>query len=138
MPWTCPNCVRTFKNTNQWHSCVDKILDEHFFNKEPGVRTTYDRLESTLKTFGKFQVSPVINAILFSSESTFLAVKPKNKWLDLEFVLDYQADEFPIHKCVQVSKTRYAHFVRIQHPEEVDEQLIEWIKKAYVLNVKNV
>jgi len=138
MPWTCPNCKRTFKNTKQEHSCVVKSLDEHFFNKEPGVRTTYDRLESTLKTFGNFQVSPVINVILFSSESTFLAVKPKSKWLDLEFVLGYKADEFPIHKTVRVSKTRFAHFVRIQHPEEVDEQLIEWIKKAYVLNAKNV
>lgn len=138
MPWTCLNCNRTFKNTGQWHSCVVKSLDEHFINKEPRVKVTYERLESTLKTFGDFQISPVINAILFSSESTFLAVKPKSKWLDLEFVLDYQADEFPIHKMVQVSKTRYAHFVRIQNPEEVDEQLIGWIKKAYELNAKNV
>lgn len=130
--------MRTFKNTNQWHSCVNINLDEHFINKEPGVRTTYVRLESTLKTFGDFQVSPVINAILFSAVSTFLAVKPKSKWLDLEFVLDYQADEFPIHKTIQVSKNRYAHFVRIQNPEEVDEQLIRWIKKAYELNAKNV
>ena len=122
----------------QGHSCVVKSLDEHFINKEPGVRATYDRLESTLKTFGDFQVSPVINAILFSAESTFLAIKPKSKWLELEFVLDYQADEFPIHKTIQVSKTRYAHFVRIQNPKEVDEQLIRWIKKAYELNAKNV
>lgn len=138
MPWTCPNCKHTFKNTKQGHSCVVKNLVEHFINKDPSVRATYDRLASTLKTFGNFQISPVINAILFSSESTFLAVKPKSKWLDLEFVLDYQADEFPIHKMVQVSKTRYAHFVRIQNPEEVDEQLIGWIKKAYELNAKNV
>ena len=138
MPWTCPDCKRIFKNTKQGHSCVVKSLNEHFLNKEPGVRATYDRLESTLKAFGDFQVSPVINAILFSSESTFLVVKPKNKWLDLEFVLDYEANEFPIHKTVRVSKTRFAHFVRIQRPEEVDKQLIEWIKKAYVLNAKNV
>ena len=122
----------------QGHSCVNINLDKHFVNKEPSVRTTYNRLESTLKTFGDFQVSPVINAILFSAESTFLAIKPKSKWLELEFVLDYQADEFPIHKTIQVSKTRYAHFVRIQNPDEVDKQLIGWIKKAYELNAKNV
>jgi len=138
MSWKCPECKRTFKNTNQSHSCVIKSLDAHFIKKEPQVRATYDTLENHLKSIIDFQVSPVINAIMFTSESTFLAIKPKKSWIDLEFVLDYEANEFPIHKIVQVSKTKFAHFVRIQQPKDVDGQLIGWIKKAYTLISKNV
>lgn len=138
MPWTCPNCQRVFKSNNQGHSCVTKSLNEHFTRKEPQVYTTYLKLESYLKSFEAIQISPVINAILFSSKSTFLAIKPKKSWLDLEFILDYEANEFPIHKIVSVSKTRFAHFVRIQNETDIDDQLTSWIKKAYEFNSKNV
>ena len=138
MPWTCPECNRKFKNTNQSHSCVIKRLDEHFIGREPQVRATYDALESRLKAIIEFRISPVINAIMFTNNVTFLAIKPKKEWIDLEFLLDYEVNEFPIHKVVKATKTRYAHFIRIQEPKNVDDQLIEWIKKAYKLNSEKV
>ncbi|PLW95686.1 MAG: hypothetical protein C0591_10685 [Marinilabiliales bacterium] len=138
MSWTCPECKRTFKKKNQSHSCVNKSLDAHFLKKEPQVRATYDALENRLKSIIVFQVSPVVNAIMFTSESTFLAIKPKKRWIDLEFALDYEANEFPIHKIVRISKTRFAHFIRIQEPRDIDDQLIGWIKKAYELISENV
>ena len=138
MSWTCPECRRTFKKPNQSHSCVIKHLDAHFITREPNVRSTYDALENRLKSIIVFQVSPVVNAIMFTSESTFLAIKPKKRWIDLEFALDYEANEFPIHKIVRISKTRFAHFIRIQEPRDIDDQLIGWIKKAYELISENV
>ena len=102
------------------------------------VRSTYDALENRLKSIIAFRVSPVVNAIMFTSESTFLAIKPKKSWIDLEFALDYEANEFPIHKIVRISKTKFAHFVRVQNPGDIDDQLIGWIKKAYELISKNV
>lgn len=138
MSWTCPECNRTFKNTHQSHSCVIKSLDAHFIAQEPQVRATYDTLESKLNAIIDFEISPVINAIMFTSETTFLAIKPKKRWIDLEFSLDYNANEFPIHKIVRISKTRFAHFVSVQQPGDIDDQLIEWIKQAYQLISKNV
>lgn len=137
MPWICPQCNRTFKNTNQSHSCVKKSLDAHFIRKEPRVRATYDVLESQLKTIIDFQISPVLNAIMFTTETTFLVLKPKKSWINLEFVLDYEISEFPIHKTVKVSNTRSAHFVRIQEPKDIDDQLVDWIVNAFRLISKN-
>lgn len=123
---------------NQAHSCVIKSLDAHFITKEPQVKATYDALENRLKSIIDFRINPLINAIMFTSESTFLAIKPKKRWIDLEFALDFEANEFPIHKIVRISKTKFAHFVRVQSSADIDDQLIEWIKKAYKLISKNV
>ena len=134
MSWTCPHCKRSFRSTNQSHSCVNKSVDEHFIGKNVNVKATYDTLEFKLKSYINFEIHPVLNAIMFTTEVTFLAIKPKKYWIDLEFLLDYEANEFPIHKVVKASKTRYAHFIRVQLPKDIDEQLIEWIIKAYKLN----
>lgn len=83
------------------------------------------------------QISPVKSAIIFSAKSTFLAVKPKKNWLDLEFILDYEADEFPVFKIIRAGKSRYVHFIRISTPENIDRQLMDWIRQAYALNLKN-
>jgi len=138
MPWICPQCNRKFKSTNQSHSCVMKSADEHFARKEANVRATYDTLVKKLKSGIDFEIHSVINAIMFTTDITFLAIKPKKEWIDLEFLLDYEVNEFPIHKVVKATKTRYAHFVRIQKPKEVDDQLIEWIKEAYKLNSEKI
>jgi hypothetical protein len=114
---------------------VNKSVDEHFIGKNVNVKATYDTLELKLKSIINFKIHPVLNAIMFTHEVTFLAIKPKKNWIDLEFLLDFEAQEFPVHKVVKSSKTRYAHFIRVQEPEDVDEQLVGWIKKAYDLNV---
>lgn len=76
------------------------------------------------------------NCILVKSVSTFLAIKPKTTCMDVEFLLDEEVDVFPIHKAIRVSKNRVAHFIRIEHPKEVNRQLIAWLKRAYELTSK--
>lgn len=137
MSWICPKCKRKFKNIHQSHSCVNKSLEEHFLKKETRVRTTYYALERKLKSVVDFRIHPVINAIMFATDTTFLAIKPKKSWIDLEFVLDYEVNEFPIHKTVKISKTRFAHFIRIQEPKDIDDQLTDWIVYAFHLISKN-
>lgn len=133
MTWRCPQCNRKFRNTNQSHSCVNKRVDDHFIGKNMHVKATYDTLEFKLKSMINFNIHPVLNAIMFTTDATFLAIKPKKNWIDLEFVLNYEANEFPVHKVVKVNNERYAHFIRVQEPKDIDEQLIRWVRKAHEL-----
>jgi len=73
----------------------------------------------------------VKNAILFQAKSNFLAVKPKKTSLDIEFLLPEKTEEFPVHKIVQATKTKFAHFVRIGSPDDVDQQIIKWLRMAF-------
>ena len=129
--WTCPDCGRTFRNTNQDHSCVVIDLELHFVNKDQNVKDTFEKIKDIAMSLGNVKINSVKNAILFQAKSQFLAVKPKKNILDTEFVLDEPVEGFPIHKTVQANKTKWAHFVRLESPEEVDEQLISWIKRAH-------
>lgn len=63
--------------------------------------------------FGDIKVSPVKNAVMFSVNSTFLAIKPHSKYLSLEFASKINHDKFPIEKTIQISKKRFAHFLNI-------------------------
>ena len=133
MSWICPVCFRNFKHKNQEHSCLKKIPEDHFTDKTALVKQLYDNLVIQLSVFGKFNINAVQNAIIFSSKSTFLAVKPKKNWLDLEFLLSEEIDEFPVHKVVKISKNRYAHFVRLSRTDEIDGQLLSWLENSFKL-----
>ena len=132
--WTCPDCGRQFKNTNQDHSCMVTDLESHFKGKQENVIQTFAVLKEKVMTFPDVTINSVKNAILFTRKSHFLAVKPKKAFIDIEFVLDKPVEGFPIHKTVQASKHKWAHFIRLGSHEELDDQLMGWLKSAYKIS----
>lgn len=131
--WLCPNCRRPFKHKNQAHSCVTIEANTHLDNKSLKVRTTYDKLWLEVKKFGGVKVSATKSSIMFVSKSTFVAVKPKQNWLDIEFLLENEVKAFPIHKTFRANKSRVAHFVRLESPKDVSAKLVAWLKSSYEL-----
>ena len=129
--WTCPDCNRQFSNTNQDHSCIVVDLELHFINKQQNVIETFQKIKNEVLLFEDVRINTVKNAILFRCKSTFLAIKPKKAFLDIEFVMDQKVEGFPIYKTVQASKYKWAHFMRLESPEEIDEQLILWLKQSH-------
>ena len=128
--WDCPNCGRSFRNTNQDHSCLITDLESHFVNKQQQVIDTFVKIKNEVIKLEGVRINSVKNAILFQAKSNFLAVKPKKAHLDIEFLLNEKVEEFPIYKVVQATKTKFAHFIRLESADEVDKQLIDWIKRA--------
>ena len=133
MSWECPVCNRSFKNPNQSHSCIVTGIDDHFKNKEIIVREIFDKLKSQIEKFGNVNFNPTKHAIIVSSKSTFLAIKPRKNILDLEFLLDYAAEGYPVYRVFKVSKNRIAHFVHIEIKQQLNKYLISLLKKSYTL-----
>lgn len=132
--WNCPNCGRSFRNTNQDHSCLITDLESHFVNKHQNVITSFELIRKKMMKLEGVKIISVKNAILFQAKSNFLAVKPKKSRLDVEFLLPEKVEEFPVHKVVQATKTKFAHFVRLESPDEVDSQLMSWLDEAYLIS----
>lgn len=129
--WTCPTCNRIFRNTNQSHSCTVTDIESHFINKPPEVKLIFEKIVKELNALENVKINSLKNAILFTAKSHFLAIKPKKEFLDIEFVLHEKDDTFPVHKIAQASKNKWAHFLRLGSPDEVDSQFVDWVMRAY-------
>ena len=132
--WQCPECKREFKNRNQPHTCGNFTIEKTFENYPPEIFTLFNFIHEKIKLFDGMKVSPVKNGVMYSVYSTFLAIKPHSKFLAVEFACGTKHDEFPVEKCVPISKSEFAHITRIEQLSEVDHQLITWIKEAYLFN----
>jgi len=135
--WLCPKCQRSFRNTNQLHTC--KLVDKQdFFRKRPEyLYKLYKSIHKEVSAFGDFREEAVApDVIFFKTKSTFLAVKVKSKWLDIEFFLEKVEDAPPVKKFLQTSKNRAAHIVSIDEAEDIDKQLIDWMRRSYRLIIE--
>lgn len=129
--WVCPACARHFKHQNQSHSCLVVPIEKHLKGKPETIKQLVHQILLMVEGFGDVQVSSVKHAILVSSTSTFMALKVKKDRVEVEFVLKDPRDGFPVYKVVRVSKHRVAHFVAVGSLEEVDQPLLDLIRKAY-------
>src|SRR5260370_5992623 len=130
--WTCPKCKRSFKHKNQQHTCTLISKESLFDKRPPELKNLYDKIVKEVKKFGEYTEETVNpDVIFFKTSSTFLAVKVKKDHLDIEFFLDQMEDAPPVSKYLQTSKHRVAHVVPIDSEEEINEQLIRWIKNSF-------
>jgi len=133
MSWICPECGKLFRNRNQWHSCFTLNLEDHLRNKPETIRNVVLDLISEVELFGPIELNPVKSVIQVKAGATFLSIKPKKDFVELEFQLGEEIDQFPIHKTVRISRNRVLHFIYIQSGEDINDQLKTWLKDSYLL-----
>jgi Domain of unknown function (DUF5655) len=129
--WVSPDCGRRFKHRNQEHSCVRLNPDDHFVGKEPRVRKIYDRLLSEVMKFGNVDVSPVKNGVMLKGQSTFLAVKPKKSWVDIEFILGEEVNVYPVHKAFRYTKSKVVA-LRPSLKSATSQQEVDWVVEGII------
>lgn len=131
MTWTCPKCNRRFRHKISYHSCVKIDVKTHFIGKRPNVKAVYDKMLQEVKKFGNVNVSPVTGCIMLKNVSTFLGIRLSKKWVSIDFFLPEETYDFPIHKTMRYTKSKTVHFVRLESPKEVNNQLLHWLKISY-------
>jgi len=128
--WICPKCNREFKNKNQDHTC-GVFTVENVFGSFTEAFLLFEKLKEIITHFGEVKITPVKNAIMFSVQTNFLVLKPHRNYLAVEFTSIKNHNEFPVEKCVKITKTKYFHLLKIDSMEDIDEQLKNWLKEAY-------
>lgn len=108
-------------------------IESHFTDKSPTVREIYDRLIKALHKFGPVTEEPKKTSIHLVRVSGFAGVSTRKEALWLNIRLDHKIDGSRVHKVEQVLSKRFHNELKLTSPDEVDAELIDWLKEAYLL-----
>ena len=104
-----------------------------FVGKDENVQAIYTRLLEVMRTLGPVKEEPKKTSIHLVRNAGFAGVHPRKSYLYLNLRTDYPIDNPRIAKTEQVSKNRFHNELKLNSPDEVDEELIGWLKDAYTL-----
>ena len=107
--------------------------DHLFSGKEPAVHAVYEEVLSSLRAVGEFTVEPKKTSIHLVRSSGFAGVHPRKGYLYLNLRLDRPLSGPRVAKAEQVSRNRWHNEIRLDSPEQVDEELRGWLREAYTL-----
>jgi cyanophycinase-like exopeptidase len=131
MPWTCPDCNRTFGRKNQSHGCAPSgTVDEYFADRPASLRRIYEAVARHIGKLGA-SIDPVTACIMFKRSRTFAEVRAKRDRLELAFLLSRAVVHPKIHKTLKLSAHRTAHFVELARVGDVDRDVRGWLTEAY-------
>ncbi len=131
--WTCPECGRQFVTANTWHSCGYYDLEEHFSGKDPIVRQIFTTLVEAVEQAGPVTVYAQKTRIVFQVRTRFAAIFTRRRWLILQIWLKRQAEHLLLQRVERYTYRDFGHVIRIQQPEEIDDQLIELLHESYAM-----
>jgi hypothetical protein len=131
--WTCPECARTFGRRNQSHECLPAVsVDEYFAARPDWERPIFEEVLDHLEMVGEVRVEAVEVGIFFKRLRTFAELRPMRNRLRLSVLLSRRLRHPRIVKRWEGSGVRSAYFIDLRQPEEVDDDVRDWLTEAYL------
>jgi len=109
-------------------------VNGHFDGKETIVRQTYDALLKILKNRGPIVEEPHKTSIHLIRVTTLAGVATRKNYLILTLKSDRMLTSPRIRKTERVSSNRYHLKLKLKSPWDVNEQLVGWLNRAYMLS----
>jgi hypothetical protein len=134
--WTCPRCRRAFANRNQTHACGGWTLDEHLRRATPEVAALVQGFVGLVEALGPVELAPTKTRIGFKARMTFAALMPKRRWLDGHVVLARRREEPRFRRIDSLGPRSHVHVFRIRTPEELDDEVRDWLREAYAVGLQ--
>jgi len=128
--WQCPKCGREFERFNQAHSCKVYPLELHFKGKDTSKNLYKKLCEKIKKEIGDFKVESLECCIHLISRSAFAAVKIRKQKLQIDFSLNHELKHKRFVKTFKLSEHRFQYLLEITKEEEIDHELLNWIREA--------
>ena len=99
----------------------------------PEVKLLYTTLLNKLYEFGKVISEEKKTSIHLKNRAAFAGVHPRKDYFFLNIVSSAPIKSPRILKQEQVSKSRFHNEVRVEKMEDINRELLVWLKKAYIL-----
>jgi hypothetical protein len=106
-------------------------IKEHFENRAPEVKATYAAILRAAKKLGTVKEEAKKTSIHLVRKSAFAGVATRKSALILTLKSDSDIASKRIAKREQASAHRWHLEVKLETPEQVDREILAWLKKAY-------
>ncbi|WP_243699475.1 DUF5655 domain-containing protein [Flavobacterium caseinilyticum] len=95
----------------------------------------YKKLKFSLeKIFDRFKIESLECCIHFVSTFTFAAVKVFKDKISIDFSLNHKVINKRIKQITPMSKNRFLHCIDVFTDEEINEELVGWIRDVHDKN----
>jgi uncharacterized C2H2 Zn-finger protein len=128
--WRCPVCGRLLSKPNQWHSHFNTSIDAHFEGKAE-LKAFFDDLVARLEELGNVRVDAVKSSINLIAKHHFGGVTVLKDSMRLGFILPHSIDNPRVIKTEVLGPNKFAYFVKLSTINDIDSQLMQWLKEAY-------
>lgn len=109
-------------------------VTSHFEGKNPTVFKIYEQLLQRLQQLGPIIEEPKKTSIHLVNATALAGVATRKDSLVLTIKSDHRLVSPRIHKIEQTSAKRYHAEVKLTSSEEIDAELLNWLKDAYNLS----
>ena len=108
-------------------------VGEHFENRDPSVRETYNAIVRTARKLGPVTEDPKKTSIHLVRKTAFAGIATRKTALILTLKSGADVSHQRIARREQASANRWHLEIKLDAPEQVDKELAVWLKKAYEL-----
>lgn len=108
-------------------------VKEHFENRAPEVKATYAAILKAAKSLGPVKEEAKKTSIHLVRKSAFAGVATRKTALVLTLKSDSDITSKRIAKREQASAHRWHVEIKLAAPEQVDREILAWLRKAYEL-----
>ena len=108
-------------------------VGEHFENRDPSVRETYNAIVQTARKLGPVKEDPKKTSIHLVRKMAFAGIATRKTALILTLKSDSDVSNKRIARREQASANRWHLEIKLDAPEQVDKEIIAWLKHAYEL-----
>lgn len=130
--WTCPECGRRFANRNQTHTCGPlRSVEDHLAGKPAAIVETYRALEAAARAVGPIEVLGEKTRIAFFVRMSFGGARVLKSYVEGAVVLARRIEDPRFTSILSASPRNHVHYWRMRRPEDVDDQVRDWLAEAY-------
>lgn len=109
-------------------------VSQHFTGKEQSVRATYRRLLAAARKFGRVAEDPKQTSIHLNRRIAFAGIATRKNALVLTLKAARNIASPRVRKHERASANRWHLEIALSSPDDVDAELVTWLKEAYELS----
>lgn len=133
--WRCPDCGRRFTQRTREHSCDVRTVASHLERASTEAREVYGAIRAALDACGPYEVVAVKTMVLFRGTTNFGGVVFRRAHVDLGFFLGEPLAHPRVARSERLSPSKSAHHVLLSSPDEVDAEVVGWLRRAYAVGL---